>query len=103
MLEMILGLSILLMVCLVVLPYQIIILKERTNNYLLSNGLQLLNDELQTFMYDGGGIESKTVTLDKTEYQIAWVQDVQVGANKACIRWIDELNRSIEKCGYAKR
>jgi len=103
MLEMILALSMLLMICLVLLPYQIIIMKEQSNNHLLSTGLQLLNEELQNFMYEDGGTDKRTVTFEKKQYQINWSYDTHVNANTACITWQDDLNRQVEKCGYAKR
>ena len=96
--EAIVSLALLLFITAALLPLVTHIMVERKNAALKSEAQQLLNAE----MNNGDRVSEKTVTMKGIVYTISWTNEGN-GIKKACVRWNDYADRTVERCGYVKR
>lgn len=95
--EALVSLAVLFVITTTLLPLLTQIMVERHNVALKNEAEQLLSAEINREVP-----MDKTVTVGEVVYDISWTE-VANGMKKACVRWSDYTNRTVERCGYVKR
>lgn len=89
--------AVLLMITIALLPLLTQTMVERHNVALKNEAVQLLYAEMNRDVQ-----MDKTVTVGNVTYAISWTE-LGGGMKKACVRWNDDMNRTVERCGYVKK
>lgn len=95
--EALVSLAVLLVITITLLPLLTQIMIERHNVALKNEAEQLLYAEMNRDVQI-----DKIVTVGEVAYAISWIE-LGSGMKKVCVRWNDEMNRTVEKCGYVKK
>ncbi|GGJ62654.1 competence protein ComGE [Anoxybacillus voinovskiensis] len=95
--EALVSLAVLLVITTTLLPLVTQIMVERHNVALKNEAEQLLYAEMNRDAQN-----DKIVAVGKVTYAIFWTE-LGNGMKKVCVRWNDEMNRTVERCGYVKK
>jgi len=95
--EALVSLAVLLVITTTLLPLLTQIMVERHNVALKNEAEQLLYAEMNRDTQ-----HDKIVAVGKVTYAIFWTE-LGSGMKKVCVRWNDEMNRTVERCGYVKK
>lgn len=98
MVEMLLSVSIWFLLCVTLLPQQMLIMTERRNTEIFNMGNQLLSEELQK-EYNGESILNNVVK-DGVTYKFAKKFNEELQKWELCVTWEDKLSKTYERCGY---
>ncbi|ANB61580.1 hypothetical protein [Anoxybacteroides amylolyticum] len=95
--EALVSLAGLLVITMTLLPLLTQIMVERHNVALKNEAVQLLDAEINRDVQI-----DKIVTVGEVTYAISWTE-LGNGMKKACARWNDDMNRTVERCEYVKK